>query len=188
MEQEEMENRKTLSSQNIYLYGVPVYSAPPESSTTMIASPSSSPSVESYTQPGVQDDYADLTSFSLGQVGSTLEVVATQGQIATAQEASSSRERRVQKKKEMDMARKRLDRSNDDQDYERICELLNISLTPKKTRAHRILVGVEAIVERQELDDDLRNRLKRSEANVRSLKTRLAKVLPGADIDVGTAG
>ena len=51
-----------------------------------------------------------------------------------------------------------------------------------------VLVGVEAIMERQELDDALRNRLKISEANVRSLKTRLAKVLPGAGADARTAG
>jgi hypothetical protein len=108
-------------------------SAPPGSSSTMIANSSSS--AESYTQPGVQEDYA---SFPLGQVGSTSEdFVTTQGQIATAQETSFSRERRIQRKKDMDKARKRVDRSNDDQDYERICELLNISLTPKKSRAHR---------------------------------------------------
>ena len=128
MEQEEIENRNTLS----YLYGVPVFSAPPELTSRMIAS--SSLSAESYTQPGMQDDYADLTPIPLGQVGSTSnDLVATQGQIATAQAASSSRKRRVQRKKEMDKARKRLDRSNDDQDYAGIYELLNISLTPKKT-------------------------------------------------------
>ena len=51
-----------------------------------------------------------------------------------------------------------------------------------------VLVGVEGVVERQKLDNDLRHRLKRSETNVRSLKARLAKVLPGADIDVRTDG
>lgn len=51
-----------------------------------------------------------------------------------------------------------------------------------------VLVGVEGVVERQRLDNELRHRLKRSEANVRSLKARLAKVLPGADIDARTAG
>lgn len=140
LEQEEIANHNTLSSQNIYPYGVPVLpsSAPPESSSTMIAGSSTSLSAESYTQPGVQDGYADLTSFPLGQVGNTSgDFVATQGQIATAQEASFSRARRIERKKEMDKARKRVDRSNDDQDYERICELLNISLRPKKTRAHR---------------------------------------------------
>ena len=139
MEQTEIENQNCLSSQNIYSYGVPVLSnsAPPESSSTMIAGSSTSISAEPYTQPGVQDDY-DLTSFPLGQVGSTSEdLVTTQGQIATAQERSFSRARRIQRKKEMDKARKRVDRSNDDQDYARICELLNISLRPKKTRAHR---------------------------------------------------
>ena len=138
-EQDEKANHNSLSSQNIYSYGVPVLSssAPPESSPTMIAGSSTSLSAESYTQPGVQDDY-DLTSFPLGQVGSTSEdFVTTQGQIATAQERSFSRARRIQRKKEMDKARKRVDRSNDDQDYARICELLNISLRPKKTRAHR---------------------------------------------------
>ena len=135
VEREVVENHKTLSSKDIYAYGVPAFSAPPESSSTIIAGFSTSLPTESYTQPCVQDD---LTSVFGGQAGSTSgDIVATQGQIATAQEASSSRERRVQRKKDMDKARKRHDRSNDDQDYARICELLNISLTPKKTRAHR---------------------------------------------------
>lgn len=56
----EMENRSPLSP------GVSVLPAPLESSSTMISGICSSP--ESYTQPILQDDYADVTSFPRGHL------------------------------------------------------------------------------------------------------------------------
>jgi hypothetical protein len=158
LEQEEIENLSRLSPQGIY--GVSVPSAPPESSLhTMFAGTSPSLYVESYTQSGLQGNHA---SPSCGQVESiTHNVVATQGQIATTQEVSFSRERRVQRKKEkgkarvnmtdkirkkeqdkarkreQDRVRKRVHRDSDKQDYEKICDLLNIKLEPNNNLAHR---------------------------------------------------
>ena len=135
-------------------------SAPPESSSpTIIAGTSPSLYVESYTQSGLQGNHA---SPSCGQVGSTTHnVVATQGQIATTQEVPFSCERKVQRRKEkgkgrvkmidemrkkeqdiarkreQDRVRKRVHRDNDKQDYEKICNLLNIKLEPKNNLAHR---------------------------------------------------
>ena len=142
LEQEEIENHNPSSPRDIY--GV---SMPPElSSHTMFAGTSSSLSVESYTQSGMEDNYADLASFPCGQVeGITENLSAIQGQIAMTDEASFSRERKVQRKKvtgkarkkELDKERKRADRCEDEQDHEKICDLLNIKLKPKNKLAHR---------------------------------------------------
>ena len=88
LEQEEIENHTPLSPRVIY--GVSMFSAPPESSSyTTIAGTSSLLSAESYTQSGLRNNYADLTSLRCGQVESpTNNVVATQGQNAITQEAS----------------------------------------------------------------------------------------------------
>ena len=151
LEQEEIENLNSLSPQDIY--GVSMPSAPSESSShTKFAGTSSSLSVESYTQSGLEDDYAELASFPSTRVEGITDN-AMQGQIATTYEASFSRERKVQRKKvnekarkkatgkarkkELDMERKRADRYEDEQDHEKICKLLNIELKPKNKLAHR---------------------------------------------------
>jgi hypothetical protein len=102
----------------------------------------------------MEDNYADLASFPCGQVeGITENLPAMQGQIAMTHEASFSRERKVQRKnvnekarkkvtgkarkKEQDMERKRADRYEDEQDHEKICNLLNIEMKPKNKLAHR---------------------------------------------------
>ena len=136
LEQEEIENHTPLSPRD--LYGVSMFSAPPESSSyTTIAGTSSLLSAESYTQSRLQNSYADLTSLRCGQVESpTKNVAATQGQSAIAQEASL-RELKVQRKRENDRAKKKAKRSIDKQHYERICDVLNISLAPETTLAYR---------------------------------------------------
>jgi hypothetical protein len=68
----------------------------------------------------VQDDYAAASSFSYR--GTTLSLVAT---------------RKKQTKKEKDMVRKRVQRSDDGRHFARICELLEIPLNPKKTLVRR---------------------------------------------------
>ena len=132
MEEEEIESYNPLSLQN--LYGVSVLPAPPGPSPhTMLASTSSPISVESYTQSGLQDNYANLTSFLRGQVESATEnVVATQEQSTITQEASL-RELKAQRKRENDRTRSKDNRSNNKQFYERMCVLLNLAWTPKKT-------------------------------------------------------
>jgi DNA repair ATPase RecN len=137
MDQTEIVNHNPLSShQDMFrAFGV---SAAPDSSYTMNAGTPSSLSAESCHESGVQIDYANATSFTPGQVeGAALDLVAIQGQIATTQEASSERERKILEKKERDKARKRTERHKDAQDYARICELLEISLTPRSSLAHR---------------------------------------------------
>jgi hypothetical protein len=140
----------------------------------------------------VQDGHPYATSPPQEQVeGAAQSLVAAQGQYATTGEASSQRERRGTKR-ERDKENKRTERSRSARDYARICELLDISLTPRNTLSNRseccvyvlvrggdrfiVLGSVEAVVERLKLDSDLRHRLEESEANVHDLKTTLAKV------------
>jgi hypothetical protein len=134
LEQEEIENHTPPSPRDIY--GVSMFSAPPESSSyTTIAG--TSLSAESYTQSRSRNNHADLTSLRCGQVESpTKNVVATQGQSAITQEASS-RELKVQRKRENDRTKKKAKRSSDKQYYERICDVLSISLAPETTLAYR---------------------------------------------------
>ena len=63
--------------------------------------------------------------------------MVTRGQNATAQEASSQREQKGQGKRAKDRERKKAERSNDKRAYERICELLEISMSPRNTLADR---------------------------------------------------
>lgn len=136
-EQMAIVNHHPLSShQDIFrAFGV---SAAPELSYAMNAGTPSSLSAEPYQESGEQNDYADATSFPSAQMeGAALDLVAIQGQIATTQEASSHRERKILDKKERDKARKRTERHKDAQDYARICELLEIALTPRSSLAHR---------------------------------------------------
>ena len=140
-----IENHNPFLPQDIY--GVSMLSAPPESpSHTTFAGTSSSLSVGPYTQSEMEDNYADLASFPCRQVeGMTENLSAIQGQIPMTHEASFSRERKVQRKKvaskgrkkEKDKERKRFDRYEDEQDHEKICDLLNIKLKPKNKLAHR---------------------------------------------------
>lgn len=95
------------------------------------------PSSELYQhqQSQVQYDYPYATSSTHGQVeGATQSLVVTH---ATTQETSMRRERKAQEKKERDKARKQTERSNDERDYLRICELLDIPYAPKNTLVNR---------------------------------------------------
>ena len=53
------------------------------------------------------------------------------------QEAALARERKIQRKKELDKARKQAERDSSAEDYEKICDLLKIAMTPKNTLSHR---------------------------------------------------
>ena len=131
MEQAEIENQNHLSHQD--MYGV---SCPPEPSSTVNSGIFSSPSAESYMQSKVQDYYA--TSFRHEQMASTtLSPVVTQGQNATTQEVSGQRGRKDEKKREKDRTRKQAERYNNKRDYAKICKLLEISVKPDNTLAHR---------------------------------------------------
>ena len=86
-------------------------------------------------QSQVQDDYPHAISPSRGQVQSAAQTLVDAH--ATTQEASLERERRAQVKKERDKARKQIERSNNERDYLRICELLDIPYAPKNTLVNR---------------------------------------------------
>ena len=161
IEQEEPEYHEPLPPQDIY--GAPPLSAPPESSShtpslsagssshTMITGTWSSLSAESYKQLGWQDDLTDLTQGPIvtTQEASLVRERKIQGKKGKdkarkqadwsngTQEAASARERKVQRKRELDKARKQAERDNSAEDYEKICELLKIAMTPKNTLAHR---------------------------------------------------
>ncbi|KAF8487712.1 hypothetical protein F5888DRAFT_122555 [Russula emetica] len=141
----------------------------------MIADDFSSLYVGSYTPSEVQDDYAGTIPSPPGEARSTTSPVETQGQDATVQEASQQGQQ-PSTKREKDKERKRVQRSEDVQHFTNLCTLLKIPPGPKKTLAYRILVGVEALVERQEHDSDLRHRLEESEAEVTALREDLARV------------
>jgi hypothetical protein len=160
MEQAEIENYNTLSPPQD-IYGDSGFSAPPESSSTMIAGSLFSPLAGSYTQFGVQGDYAD--AFPQGQVeGTTLSLEAAQGQSEG-------------------VVRKHDQRFDDEQDFAKICEPLDIQLKLKKPSSVAvsvcvfILVGgiqvecfivLGVLVDQQKLESDLRCRLKKYEAYI----------------------
>lgn len=130
MGQTEIENHNPLSSHQD-VYGGSGVSAALESSYTIDAS--SSLPADSYPKSGAQDDHADATLLFPGQVeGVAPNLVEIQGQ-----EASLQRERKFIEKRERDKARKKIERRKDADDYARICEVLDISLTPRSTLAHR---------------------------------------------------
>jgi hypothetical protein len=159
----------------------------------MVVDPLSSPSAESSTHSGVQDDYPDATSSSHGQVeGITLSRMAIQGRRATMQKASRQRQQK-KTKKEKDMVRKRIQRFDDEQHFEKICKLLEIPLNPKKTLVHRseylsfhlfhptggiecfiVLVGVKELVEQHKPDRDLRSELGTGEADITAERAQLS--------------
>jgi len=189
MEQEGPEYHDPPPPQGIY--GDPPLSALPESSShTMIAGTSSSLSAESYKQLGWQDDLADLTQ---GRIVTAQEaplvrerkIQRMKGKDKArkqadwsndTQEAASAREKKAQRKRQLDKERKQVERDNSAENYEKICELLKIAMAPKNTLAHRILVGIEAMAEREKRDDDLRHRLKETEAYADYLKTELTNL------------
>lgn len=180
-------NRVSLS-QNIH--GVPSPSDLLESSPPMIADDFSSLYGGSYTSSEVQDSCADVTS-SPGEARSTTRPVETHRQDATTQEASQQSQQ-PSTKKQKDKVRKRVQRSEDCQHFTKICTLLKIPPGPKKALAYRskcfisilgqdidyiiVLVGVQALVERQEHDSDLQRQLEESEAEVAALREDLARV------------
>ena len=144
-----------------------------------------------YTPSEVQDDYSDAKSSPPGEARSTASPVETQGHDAITQEASQFGQQ-PSTKKSRDKERKRVQRSADVQHFTEICTLLKIPPAPKKSLAYRsecflsilskgidyviVLVSVEALVEQQEHDGDLRHRLEESEAEVAALKKDLARV------------
>ena len=185
-------NHNSLSlSQNIH--GASSSSDLLELSPPMIADDFTSLYVGSYTpsESEVQDDYADAISSPPGGARSTTSPVETQGHDATAQEASQHGQQ-PSTKKSRDKERKRVQRSEDVQHFTKICTLLKIPPGPKKTLAYRsecfisvlggginyiiALVSVNALVERQEHDSNLRHRLEESEAEVAALREDLARV------------
>ncbi len=125
--------------------------------------------VRSYTPSGMQviGDSADAPSSPSRQMEAVaLSPTATLGQSTSMLRTSRQRQQK-QTKQKRDMVRKRVQRSDDSQDLARICELLKIPLSPKKTLARRseylfihlyifvrgieciiVLVSVEALVER----------------------------------------
>jgi hypothetical protein len=129
--------------------------------------------VRSYTPAGMQlvgdseSESADaLSSPSRQMENIALSPTVTLGQSTSMLRTSRQRQQK-QAKKKRDMVRKRVQRSDDSQDLARICELLKIPLSPKKTLARRseylfihlyifvrgieciiVLVSVEALVER----------------------------------------
>ena len=165
------------------IYETSGVSASPESSSAMIAGTSSSSSAELYAQSGMQDDYVGAKSFPHEQVdGTTRSLAATQRQSTTMQKALRKRQQK-QRKRVRDMERKREQRSDDDQYFAMICELLDIKLSPKNTLVRRSeylcfhlfhLRGIECftvlgcvgeLVEQRQLDDDLRRQLVTGEAD-----------------------
>ncbi len=190
MELTVIEDHNSLSpSQNIH--GVSGSSDLLEPPPSMIADDFSSLCDGSYMPSEVQDDYADGMS-SPGEARSTTSSVETFGQDLSAQEASKQGRQQPSTKKEKDKERKRVQRSEDVHHFTKICTLLKIPPGPKKTLAYRsecfisvlgrginyiiVLVSVEALVERQEHDSDLRHRLEESEAEVTALREDLARV------------
>ena len=135
IKQAEIENHHPPSPLQDIFEG-PEVPASPESSSSMIANASSS-STELYAQSRIQDDYIGATPFLHGQVdGTTLSLAATQRQSAAMRKAIRKRQQK-QRKNERDMVRKRIQRSDDDQDFAMICGLLGISHKPKNTLVRR---------------------------------------------------
>lgn len=83
----------------------------------------------------VHDDYADTIS-SPGEARRTTSPVEPQERDTATQEASQQG-RQPSTKKEKDKKRKRIQRSEDDQHFTKICALLKIPSGPKKTLAYR---------------------------------------------------
>ena len=134
IKQAEIENHHPLSPLRD-IYGGHGVSASPESSSSMIANASSS-STELYAQSRMQDDYVGATSFPRGQVDSTTLGATTQRQSAATRKTFWKRQQK-QRKNERDKVRKRIQRSDDDQYFAMICELLDIPLGPKNTLVRR---------------------------------------------------
>ena len=165
------------------IYETSGVSASPESSSAMIAGTSSSSSAELYAQSGMQDDYVGAKSFPHEQVnGTTRSLAVTQRQSTTMQKALRKRQQK-QRKRVRDMERKREQRSDDDQYFAMICELLDIKLSPKNTLVRRseylcfhlfhlrgiecfiVLGSVGELVEKHKLESDLRCQIGTSEAD-----------------------
>ncbi|KAH9981770.1 hypothetical protein BJV77DRAFT_1045863 [Russula vinacea] len=144
MEQTEIANNNPLSSHQD-IYRAFRASALPESPYTMDAGTSPLLSAESYAEYG----------------GATLNLVATQGQNATAQEALQ-REQKILEKRERDKAKKKIDRDK-----------------MQNTLANRILDVVEGLVERQDLEDDLRVSLETEAVPPSGLRLRWIHTLEG---------
>jgi hypothetical protein len=172
------------------IYGGSGVSASPDSSSSMTANASSSSSTELYAQSGIQDDYVGTTSFSHGQVdGIILSLAATQQQNAATRKKVWKRQQK-QRKNERDKVRKRIQRSDDDQYFAMICELLDIPLGPKNTLVRRseylcihlfrlsgiesfiVLEGVGELVEQRKLDEDLQDELLTIEADTTAKRAR----------------
>ena len=112
-------------------------SAPQGSSSQMTMDDAITPSDELYSQSSVQDYLPFVGSSPPGEVQDAAQSrVVTHEQNPTTQAA----QRRLQKaleKKEKDRVNKQNHRSRNAEDFERICDLLNIPLKPKNRLAHR---------------------------------------------------
>ncbi|KAF8495804.1 hypothetical protein F5888DRAFT_1635480 [Russula emetica] len=174
MEPRVIENHNPRSlPQNVH--GVSSSSDLLELSPPMIADDFSSLYVGSYTPSEVQDDYAGTIPSPPGEARSTTSPVETQGQDATVQEASQQGQQ-PSTKREKDKERKRVQRSEDVQHFTNLLSVFIISILGGGVDYIIVLVGVEALVERQEHDSDLRHRLEESEAEVTALREDLARV------------
>ena len=70
-------------------------------------------------------------------LGAGPSLSAAQEQSPSTQEASRTREERLEAKRERDRQRKRIERSTNSENYASICELLDIPPDPKNTLANR---------------------------------------------------
>ncbi|KAF8495802.1 hypothetical protein F5888DRAFT_541863 [Russula emetica] len=149
-----------------WTHGVPGPSAPTELPSTII--PDTLPlHVQSYTPSGVQaSHWTSREHHNEPDVDPGTERAHVE---SVSPEASTK-----PSKKRKDMLRKRDQRADDRQHFARICELLEIPLSPKKSLACRIRVGIEELVKQRKLDDALRLRLGAGEIDLAALRGELA--------------
>lgn len=168
---------------------VPGPSAPTEFKllSTNIPDTSSSPShVPSYTPPRVQTSH--WTSRDHNQPGVDPGIERARSESVSPEESTRP------SKKKKDMLRKRGQRAEDRQNFARICELLEIPLSPQNTLTCRsecpcihpflslkvfvcflVLVSVEKLVKQRKLDDALRHRLEAGETDLAVLRGELVQ-------------
>ncbi|KAN0105603.1 hypothetical protein V8E52_010897 [Russula decolorans] len=148
---------------------VPGPSAPTEPPSTII--PDMLPShVQSYTPSGVQAPH-----WTSGEHHNEPDIDPGTDRAHVESVSESPEASTTPSKKRKDMLRKRDQRADDRQHFARICKLLKIPLSPKKTLTQRILVGVDQLVKQRKLDDALRRRLGAGEIDLAVLRGELAQ-------------
>ena len=109
----------------------------PGSLSTIVRAPGLSLHARFNEPPGLEG-FNTVTGSSSGQMlGAGASLLAVQEQSPTTQEAFQTHKERLRPKMEKDRVRKHNQRSIDSQSYARICEVLNISLSPRNTLAYR---------------------------------------------------